>query len=100
MTSGITWVMCEVIAFPTRVDVVIIAQILVQIRASCFAAQLLAGLRPVRQKNFALFLSTYRVVTFFAARRIPLHSAMFISPLKLLQRVSRAAEDVDLSSST
>jgi hypothetical protein len=42
--------MCEVIASPTRVDVVIIAQILVQIRASCFAAQLLAGLRPVRQK--------------------------------------------------
>jgi hypothetical protein len=61
MTSGITWVMCEVIASPTRVDVVIIAQILVQIRASCFAAQLFAGLRPVRQKNlnFALSLSTY-----------------------------------------
>jgi hypothetical protein len=54
----------------------------------------------VRQKNFALFLSTHRVITFFAARRIRLHSAMFTSPLKLLQRVSRAAEDVDLSSST
>jgi hypothetical protein len=106
MTPGITWVICEVIASLTRVDVVIIAQILVQIRASYFAAQLLAGLRPVRQKikNFALFLSTHRVITFFAARLtypyIPLHSAMFTAPLKLLQRVSRAAEDVDLSSST
>jgi hypothetical protein len=51
-------------------------------------------------KNFALFLSTHRVVTFFAARYIRLYSAMFISPLKLLQRVSRAAEDVNLSFST
>ena len=42
--------MCEVIASFTRVNVVIIAQILVQIRASYFAVQLLTGLRPVRQK--------------------------------------------------
>jgi hypothetical protein len=47
--------MCEVIAFSTHVDVGIIAQILVQIRASCFAAQLLAGLRPVRQKKSRCF---------------------------------------------
>jgi hypothetical protein len=55
-------------------------------------------------KNFALFLSTYRVVTFFAARfiypYILLHSAIFIALLKLLQRVSRAAENVNLSFST
>jgi hypothetical protein len=51
-------------------------------------------------KNFALFLFTHRVVTFFAARCIRLHSAIFISSLKLLQRVSRVAEDVDLLFST
>jgi hypothetical protein len=46
---GITWVIHEIIAFFTRVDVVIIAQILVQIRSFYFAAQLLARLWPVRR---------------------------------------------------
>jgi hypothetical protein len=100
MTSGITWVIYEVIASPTRVDVVIIAQILVQIRSSCFAARLLAGLRPVRQKFRVVFIYSSRGYILRRAPYIPLHSAMFTSPLKLLQRVSRAAEDVDLSSST
>jgi hypothetical protein len=52
-------------------------------------------------KNFALFLSIYRVIIFFAARFIYfyifLHSVMFTALLKLLQRVSRAVENVNLS---
>jgi hypothetical protein len=94
MTSGIIWVICEVIASPTGADVVIIAQILVQIRASCFAAQLLAGLRPVRQKNFALFLSTHRVVTFFAARRlyIPIFRYIYLAIETSAARLSRRRE--------
>jgi hypothetical protein len=81
--------MCEVIAFLTHVDVVIIAQILVQIRASCFAVQLLAGLRPVRQKVRVIFIYLSRDYILRRALHMPTFRDIYLAIKTSAARLSR-----------
>ena len=99
-TSGITWVMYEVIAF-------LHASTSLLSREYSFKFALLASPHnfwpdygPCAEFFRGVFIYSSRYYVLRRGAYIRLHSTMFTSPLKLLQRVSRAAEDVDLSSST